>query len=76
MRELLEKIVRGVEKAEPTAQCRIDPSSCQIIVSFERRKDVKIALLTPMAQSQVKRGRIDQDLYSDMLFSVRRIANA
>lgn len=76
MRAILERIAGGVEKAEPTARCRIDPFSCQIIVSFARRKDVEIALLTPMAQSQVKKGRIDQDLYSDILFSVRRIANA
>ena len=75
MREILERIAGGVEKAEPTAHCGIDPFSCQIIVSFDRRSDVEISLLTPMAQSQVKKGKIDQDLFSEMLFSVRKIAN-
>lgn len=75
MREILERIAGSVEKAEPTAHCRIDPFSCQIIVSFDRRSDVEISLLTPMAQSQVKKGKIDQDLFSEMLFSVRKIAN-
>ena len=75
MRAILERIAGGVEKAEPTAHCRIDPFSCQIIVSFDRRSDVEISLLTPMAQSQVKKGKIDQDLFSEMLFSVRKIAN-
>ena len=75
MREVLEQIAGGIERAEPTAHCRIDPFSCQIIVSFDRRRDVEISLLTPIAQSQVKRGKIDRDLYSEMLFSVRKIAN-
>ena len=75
MREILEKIAGGVERAEPTAHCRIDPFSCQVIVSFDRRRDVEVSLLTPMAQSQVKKGKLDQDLYSEMLFSARKIAN-
>lgn len=75
MLELLEKIANKVEKAEPTAHCFIDKWNCQIIVKFDNRQDTKIALLTPYAQGQVKKGYLDADLYSEMLFSVKKIAN-
>ena len=75
MLELLEKIANAVEKAEPTAHCFINKWNCQIVVKFDNRQDTEIALLTPYAQGQVKRGYLDADLYSDMLFSVKKIAN-
>lgn len=75
MLELLEKIANAVEKAEPTAHCFINKWNCQIVVKFDNRQDTEIELLTPYAQGQVKRGHLDADLYSDMLFSVKKIAN-
>jgi len=75
MLEMLESIAQKVESAEPTAHCYIDKRNCQIVVSFDKRPDTEIALLTPYAQGQVKKGKLDNDLYSEMLFSVRKIAN-
>ena len=75
MLEILEKIAAAVEKAEPVAHCQIDKWTCQIVVSFENRPGTEIALLTPYAQGQVKKGRLDADLYSEMVFSVKQIAN-
>ncbi len=71
----MDKIANKVEKAEPTAHCFIDKWNCQIIVKFYNRQDTKIALLTPYAQGQIKKGYLDADLYSEMLFSVKKIAN-
>ena len=75
MLELLEKLANKVEAAEPTAHCFIDKWNCQIITSFDKRPDVEIALLTPYAEGQIKKGHLDADLYSEMLFSVKNIAN-
>lgn len=75
MLEMLEKIAQEIEKAEPTAHCFINKWGCQIMVRFDKRQDAEIALLTPYAQGQVKKGHLDADLYSEMLFSVRKIAN-
>lgn len=71
----LELLAKKIEEAEPTAHCRIDKWNWQIIVSFDKRKDVKISLLTPYAQGQIKKGYIDADLFSEMLFNVKKIAN-
>ena len=75
MLDLLIKIAGRIEAAEPTAHCFIDKWNCQIVVRFDNREDTEIALLTPYAQGQVKKGHLDADLYSEMLFSVKRIAN-
>ena len=75
MLEILLDIAKKVEDVEPTAHCLIDKMNCQIIVTFDKRNDTEIALLTPYAQREVKKGHLDDDLYSDMLFSVRKIAN-
>lgn len=75
MLERLTELAKKVETVETTAHCQIDSYGCQIIVRFDKRPDVEIALLNPMAQSQIKKGQIDKDLYSDILFSVKRIAN-
>ncbi len=73
--ELLDSIACRVEKAEPTAHCRVDPGMCQISVTFDLRPDVEIDLLTPYMQGQVRRGYLDPGLYSDMLFTVKGIAH-
>lgn len=75
MLELLEKLASKLEAAEPTAHCFIDKWNCQIVVKFDKRQDTEIALLTPYAQGQVKKGRLDKDIYSDMVFEIKRIAN-
>lgn len=75
MLDRLLEVANKVEMVEPTAHCQIDNYGCQIIVRFDKRPEVEIALLNPMAQSQIKKGQIDADLYSEMLFSVKRIAN-
>ena len=72
---MLEELARKVEEAEPTAHCLIDRASCQIVVRFDNRPDTEIALLTPFAQAQIRKGKLDRDIYSDLLFSVRKIAN-
>jgi len=75
MNETLERIAQAVEDIEPSAHCQIDKWNCQIIVSFAKRPDTEIALLTPYAQGQVKKGHLDEDLFSEMLFSIKSIAN-
>lgn len=72
---ILKEIAEKVEAAEPTAHCHIDNLACQIIVSFDKRKDVEVELLTPYARNQVKKGYIDNDVYSELLFSIKSIAN-
>ena len=73
--QTLEQLAQVVEGAEPSTHCQIDYLGCQIIASFDKRPDVKVALLTPMAQQQIKRGNLDRDIVSELLFSIRRIAN-
>lgn len=75
MIEMLEYIANKVESAEQTAHCFIDKWNCQVIVSFDKRADTKIALLTPMLQKDVRAGKIDNNDLIDMVLSVRRIAN-
>ena len=75
MLERLLELANKVESVEPTAHCQVDNYGCQIIVRFDKRPDVEIALLNPMAQSQIKKRHIDEDILTDLLFSVRRISN-
>ena len=75
MLDILTNIAKKVESVEPAAHCLIDKMNCQIIVSFDKRNDTEIALLTPYAQGQIKKGHLDADLYSEMLFSVKKVAN-
>lgn len=75
MAEILKAIAARVENAEPTAHCFIDNWNCQIVVRFDKRPETEVALLTPYAQGQVKKGHLDADLYSEILFSVKNIAN-
>ncbi len=70
----LETLCRKVEQAEPTAHCHPLPGNDQVIVTFDNRPDVEIALLIPYVQQQIRKGYLDDKLYTDLLFSVRRIA--
>lgn len=75
MLERLTELAKKVETAEPTAHCQIDSYGCQIIVRFDKRPDVEIALLNPMAQNELKNGLIDRNTIYDILLSIKRIAN-
>lgn len=70
----LETLCRKVEQAEPHATCRPLPGGTQAVVTFDNRPDVEVALLVPYAQTQIRRGYLDDDLYTDLLFSIRRLA--
>ena len=72
---MLEALAKKIEQAEPTAHCQIDKWNYQIIVSFDKRPDTEVALLTPYAKKQIKEGKLDTDTYTDLLFSVKKIAN-
>jgi hypothetical protein len=67
-------LCRKAEQAEPHATCRPLPGGDQAVVTFDNRPDVEIALLIPYAQKQIQSGYLDDDLYTDLLFSIRRIA--
>lgn len=70
----LETLCRKVEQAELTAHCHPLPGNDQVIVTFDNRPDVEIALLIPYAQQQIREGYLNDESYTDLLFSVRRIA--
>lgn len=71
----IEELANKVEAAEKTSHCLIDKSNNQIIVSFDNREDIEIALLNPYAKMQIIKGKLDDDIYSELLFSVKKIAN-
>lgn len=75
MLDRLTKLANKIESVEPSAHCLIDGYNCQIIATFDKRPDVEIAILTPAAQAQLKKGPLETEDYSDILFSVKRIAN-
>ena len=65
----------NIEKAVPESRCQVLSAQDQIIVRFTNRPDVELTLLTSWEQQQLRDGFIDADLYSELLFSLRRIAN-
>ena len=71
----LPTLCHEVEKAENTAHARLNYEHNQIIVSFDRRPDVEINLLTPWQQSQIKTGEMNAEDIADLLLSVKRIAH-
>ena len=71
----LAALASNIEKAVPEARCQVLPAQNQIIVRFTNRPDVELTLLTSWEQRQLRDGFIDTDLYSELLFSLRRIAN-
>jgi hypothetical protein len=71
----LTALASNIEKAVPGSRCQVLEAQGQIIVRFTNRPDVELTLLTSWEQRQLRDGFIDADLYSELLFSLRRIAN-
>ena len=71
----LAALASNIEKAVPEAHCQVLAAQTQIIVRFANRPDVELTLLTSWEQRQLRDGFINADLYSELLFSLRRIAN-
>ena len=65
-----------IEKAVPEARCQVITAQGQIVVQFKNRPDVELSLLTPMQQRQLQDGYLDPDDYSELIFTLRKIANA
>ena len=72
----LATLAGNIEKAVPESRCQVLLAQDQIIVCFTSRPDVELSLLTPMQQRQLRDGFLDSDDYSEMLFTLRKIANA
>ena len=72
----LATLAGNVERAVPGSRCQVLPAQNQIVVWFDSRPDVELSLLTPMQQRQLRTGSLDPDEYSEMLFTLRKIANA
>lgn len=72
----LDKLKGLVERAEAAAICHIDKPHNQIYVRFSSREDIEIALLVPLQQREIAKGYLEDEEVSELLFSVRRIANA
>ncbi len=71
----LTALASNIVKAVPEARCQVLLAQGQIIVRFTNRPDVELTLLTSWEQRQLREGSIDADLYSELLFSLRKIAN-
>lgn len=62
----LETLARIVEERVPSAAATCVPGANQIVVTFENRPDVEVALLTPYQQKVLKLG----DFPSEELFEI------
>ena len=71
----LAALAGNIEKAVPEARCQVLEAQGQIVVQFTNRPDVELSLLTPMQQRQLRDGFLDPDDYTEMLFSLRQIAD-
>ena len=71
----LKTLCAKVEQAEPRARCHPMPTGDQALVTFTNRPDVEVWLLIPYAQQQIRKGQLDDDIYMDTLFTIRRIAS-
>lgn len=71
----LKTLEEKVKQTVPTATTAICLEQDQIIVGFTNRQDVEIALLTPYAQAQLRKGFIEDDYLNELLRSVKNIAN-
>ena len=71
----LAALAGNVERAVPGSHCQVLPTQNQIVVRFDSRPDVELSLLTPMQQRQLRAGSLDPDDYSEMLFTLHKIAN-
>lgn len=72
----LAALASKVEQAVPEARCQVLSAQGQIVVQFMNRPDVELSLLTPMQQRQLQDGYLDSDDYSELIFTLRKIANA
>lgn len=71
----LKELAQKVEHVESSAKCQVLESANQIVVTFDKRPDVEIALLMPIQQRQIAKNYLDDADLPELLFSVRRIAN-
>ncbi len=71
----LTALAGNIERAVPGSHCQVLPAQYQIVVRFDSRPDVELSLLTPMQQRELQNGSLDPDEYSEMLFTLRKIAN-
>lgn len=69
-------LANDIEKAVSGSHCQVVPVRNQIVVRFDSRPDVELSLLTPMQQCALQNGSLDPHEYSEMLFTLRKIANA
>ena len=69
-------LANDIEKAVSGSHCQVVPVQNQIVVRFDSRPDVELSLLTPMQQRALQNGSLDPNEYSEMLFTLRKIANA
>ncbi len=71
----LTALAGSIERTVPGSHCQVLPAQNQIVVRFDSRPDVELSLLTPMQQRALQDGSLDPDEYSDLLFTLRKIAN-
>lgn len=72
----LAALAGNIEKAVPKTRCQVLSAQGQIVVQFMNRPGVELSLLTPMQQRQLQDGYLDSDDYSELIFTLRKIANA
>lgn len=71
----LSTLASNIERTVPGSHCQVLPTQNQIVVRFDSRPDVELSLLTPMQQRQLRDGYLDPDDYSELIFTLRKIAN-
>lgn len=64
-----------LEVAAPTARATPATNQAQVIVTFTNRPDVEIALLTPWQQRELRTGTLDADTITELIFTIRKLAN-
>ena len=72
----LSTLAGNIERTVPGLRCQVLPAQNQIVVRFDSRPDVELSLLTPMQQRQLQGRSLDPDDYTEMLFTLRKIANS
>lgn len=70
------KLASTIEKSVPGTRTAVLESINQIIVTFESRPGIEVALLTPYEQRQIMRNHLDDDLLTNMVVSLTNIASA
>ena len=72
----LEEIAEHVEATVEAAKALSVPEMNQIIVTFTNRPGIEIALLPPWHQMRIKTGRLSADDITDLIASLKAIAQA